>query len=100
MKAALIAFVATLICFANGTGLLGGANEVTNSEDRKSYANKALEQLERSTNSINARKIVEVSFEFLLDFFVDFTKKYFFILCEMSNFERDSFRLQKSSHKS
>merc|ERR1712088_712517 len=51
----------TLICFANGTGLLGGANEVTNSEDRTSYANKALEQLERSSNSINARKIVEVT---------------------------------------
>ena len=71
MKAALIAFVATLICFANSTGL-GGVNEVTNSEDRTSYANKALEQLERSTNSINARKIVEVSFRFLLTLFGDF----------------------------
>ena len=60
MKAALIAFVSTLICFSNGTGL-GGINEVTNPDDRTSYANKALEQLERSTNSINARKIVEVS---------------------------------------
>ena len=60
MKAALIAFVSTLICFSNGTGL-GGVNEVTNPDDRTSYANKALEQLERSTNSINARKIVEVS---------------------------------------
>ena len=64
MKAALIAFVSALICLASGTRL-GGVNEVTNSEDRTSYANKALEQLERSTNSINARKIVEVSFESL-----------------------------------
>jgi len=60
MKAALIAFVSTLICFSNGTGL-GGVNEVTNPDDRTSYANKALEQLERSTNSINARKIVEIT---------------------------------------
>ena len=63
MKAIAFAIVSTLICFSNGSGL-GGINEVTNSDDRSSYANKALEQLEKSTNSINARKIVEVSYRF------------------------------------
>ena len=67
MKAIFIAIVSTLICFSNGTRL-GGTNEVTNPDDRTSYANKALEQLERSTNSINARKIVEVRNKFCVTF--------------------------------
>ena len=41
-------------------GLLGGVNEVSDSNERQDFANKALDQLEKASNDINARKIVEV----------------------------------------
>ena len=44
----------------NGLGGLGGVNEVSDLVERKSFANKALDQLEMASNNINARKIVEV----------------------------------------
>ena len=41
-------------------GLLGGVNEVSDSNERQDFANRALDQLEKASNDINARKIVEV----------------------------------------
>ena len=40
--------------------LLGGVNEVSDSNERQDFANRALDQLEKASNDINARKIVEV----------------------------------------
>ena len=41
-------------------GLPGGVNEVSDSNERQDFANRALDQLEKASNDINARKIVEV----------------------------------------
>ena len=40
--------------------LLGGVNEVSDSNERQDFATRALDQLEKASNDINARKIVEV----------------------------------------
>ena len=45
----------------NGSGMMtGGFTEVTNEKDRNSYASKALEQLEKLSDNVYARKIVKV----------------------------------------
>jgi cystatin-C len=41
--------------------LLGGVNEVSDSNERQDFANRALDQLEKASNDINARKIVEIT---------------------------------------
>ena len=69
MKILVFCFVFALIFLFNELEAVGGVNEVEDVEQRKSYANKALVQLERASNSINARKIVEVNqipFEILI----------------------------------
>jgi hypothetical protein len=63
MKIIAISFFLSLIYQSNGLGgtrLLGGVGEVSDLEERKTFANKALEQVERASNNINARKIVEI----------------------------------------
>merc|ERR1712198_245731 len=41
--------------------MTGGVTEVTNEKTRNSYASKALEQLEKLSNNVNARKIVKIT---------------------------------------
>ena len=46
----------------DGSGTVtGGVSEVENKKDRSYYASKALQELEKSSDNSNARKIVEVS---------------------------------------
>ena len=64
MKILVFSFIFALILLFNELKterIVGGVSEVDDLEQRKSYANKALVQLERASNSINARKIVEVN---------------------------------------
>jgi hypothetical protein len=63
MKLIAIPLCLSLIYQSNGLGgtrLLGGVQEVNDFDERKTFANKALEQLEKASNNINARKIVEI----------------------------------------
>ena len=60
MKIIAVPLFLSLIYMTNGLGALGGVNEVSDLVERKSFANKALDQLEKASNNINARKIVEV----------------------------------------
>ena len=63
MKFKVLQYVVVLLYLIHGfdaQGLLGGVNEVSDSNERQDFANKALDQLEKASNDINARKIVEV----------------------------------------
>ena len=63
MKFKVLKFVLVLIYLihdSDAQGLLGGVNEVSDSNERQDLANRALDQLEKASNDINARKIVEV----------------------------------------
>ena len=63
MKIIAIPLFLSLIYQSNGlegTRLLGGNQAVSDLQERQTFANKALEQLEKASNNINARKIVEV----------------------------------------
>lgn len=56
----------SLACLTCGVGLPGGVSVVTNKKERNEYATKALQQLEKSSNNVNARKIIKVNGSFLL----------------------------------
>ena len=52
----------SLSYYVDGSGTFtGGVSEVKNEKDRSYYASKALQELEKSSDNSNARKIVEVS---------------------------------------
>ena len=51
----------SLSYYVDGSGTVtGGVSEVENKKDRSYYASKALQELEKSSDNSNARKIVEV----------------------------------------
>ena len=63
MKFKVLQSILVSIYLVNGfdaQSLLGGVNEVSDSNERQDFANRALGQLEKASNDINARKIVEV----------------------------------------
>ena len=59
MKVITTSFFLLLIYPSNGQ-LLGGTQEVSDQKELQEFANKALAQLEKASNNINARKIIEV----------------------------------------
>merc|ERR1719430_100949 len=63
MESILAVFVFLSLSYGiNGSETMtGGVTEVTNEKDRDSYASKALEQLEKLSNNVNARKIVKIT---------------------------------------
>jgi len=60
MQILIISLFFTLICQLNAQQLLGGKQEVQDVKERRTWANKALNELEKASNSIFARKIVEI----------------------------------------
>merc|ERR1719430_539938 len=63
MESILAVFVFLSLSYGiNGSETMtGGVTEVTNEKDRDSYASKALEQLEKLSNNVNARKIIKIT---------------------------------------
>ena len=60
-KIIFISVLISLVYFIDGTGMVGGVSQVTNDKDRNEYATKALQQLEKSSNNLHARKVIKVS---------------------------------------
>ena len=59
----MVIFVSSLFtCFTDcSETFTGGVSKVKNETDRNLYASKALQELEKSSNNVYARRIVEVS---------------------------------------